>query len=115
MAEHVLFVGWNRPLAGREKVCSELFATALGFWASQKEQGNIESFEPVLLTVHGGDLNGFILVRGDRAKLDTVRSSDAFLDLMTQININAQGLGILGGWTGDGAAKQMARYQKALK
>ena len=29
----------------------------------------IESFEPVFLEPHGGDLTGFILIQGDAAKL----------------------------------------------
>jgi len=41
-------------------------------------EGEIESFEMVLLEPHGGELGGFILLRGDQdklARIRTVRSS----------------------------------------
>jgi hypothetical protein len=114
-ADTVLFIGWNRAVAGREKTCVELFGTTMKYWAKQKEAGNIESYEPVVLSAHGGDLNGFVLVRGEQAQLSKVRASEEFADLITQLNINAEGVGAIHGWTGEGVAKMMTRYQKNLK
>lgn len=113
-ADTVLFIGWNRAFLGREKACVELFGQAMAYFAMQQKDGAIESFEPVFLGVHGGDLNGCVLLRGAQAKLDTLKASDGFLDLMTTLNLNVQGLGVVGGWTGEGVAKQMGRLQKAL-
>ena len=41
--------------------------------------------EPILLGAHGGDLNGFILIKADEAKLDTVQHSEKFLELITKV------------------------------
>jgi hypothetical protein len=32
-ADNVLFIGWNRAIAGREKTALELFRSALGYFA----------------------------------------------------------------------------------
>lgn len=113
-ADTVLFIGWNRARPGQEKVCVELFAQSMAYFAKEQADGHIEGFEPVFLGAHGGQVNGFTLLRGEQSKIDKLRASDAFLDLMTKLNINVDGLSVLGGWTGDGVARQMARLQKAL-
>ena len=82
MADHALFIGWNRPIPGREGGAMEAFQSGLAYFAKKVEAGEIESFEPVVLAAHGGDMNGFILVRGDSDKLTKLRDSDEFLDMM---------------------------------
>ena len=114
-ADSVLFFGWNRPIPGREKTCIELFGTALKFYAAQREAKKIDSFEPIVLTAHGGDLNGFILIRGSEEQLSKLRTSDEFQDLVTQVNMHASGVGVVHGFTGDGVQKAMARYQRNVK
>ena len=48
--------------------------------------GRIESFEPVMLAAHGGDLNGFFLLKGEVEKLDEVRRDDTFRNLTIEAN-----------------------------
>ena len=45
----------------------------LGYYTKLQERGEIESFEAVLLEPHGGELGGFLLLRGEAEKLDRVR------------------------------------------
>jgi len=113
-ADTVLFFGWNRPLPGREKNCIELFQTAIKFYSVLAEARKIDSFEPVMLGAHGGDLNGFILIRGSREQLDKLHVSDEFQNLVTQVNVNASGVGVVYGWVGEGIKNAMARFQKNL-
>jgi hypothetical protein len=114
MADHVLFIGWNRPVAGREARAVELFHTLTHFLDRQRLAGHIESFEPVMLGVHGGDLNGFILIRGDKQKLGSLRASNEFIDIVTQCAMNIEGFGVIDGFTGDGVRVQMARYHSFI-
>jgi len=109
-ADYVLFIGWNRPIPGREKAALELFREAVAFYSEQKASGQITSFEPVILSVHGGDLNGFILVKGEEAKLDALQRSDKFQDLTTKVDLNVQGVGVIRGWSGESLASQVQRY-----
>jgi len=113
-ADSVLLIGWNRPVAGREKAALELFTYSMGYWNELKSCGQIASFEPVLLTTHGGDLNGFILIKGEQAKLDALRNTDKFLDLITKVAINVDGVGVIAGWSGESLMNQMQRYGNLL-
>jgi hypothetical protein len=109
-ADYVLFIGWNRAIPGREKVALELFREAVAFYSAQKASGQIASFDPVILSAHGGDLNGFILVKGEQAKLDALQHSDKFQDLTTKVALNVQGVGVIRGWSGESLGGVIERY-----
>ena len=72
MANSALFVGWNRSVAGREQQAMNLFMSVTEYYNQLQNAGKIESFEPVILANHGGDLNGFVLIRGDAAQFGTL-------------------------------------------
>jgi hypothetical protein len=74
--------------------------------------GTLESYEPVLLNAHGGDLNGFIVLRGEATKIDTLKRQDKFVDLMTQAAICLENFGVVEGVTGEGIKARMTRFNK---
>ena len=115
MADRVLFMGWTQPHIGRENEASELFSSMIAYFTKQQSLGNIEGFEPVLLQPHGGDMNGFFLVRGSHEKLSTLTNSDEYLTLQTRTAINVSGFGVIPGYCGDGVAKQMERWRNNIK
>ena len=100
MSNHCIFIGWNRPVIGREMAAVEMFNMFVGYLTKEQKSGNIDSFEPVMLSVHGGDLNGFMLVRGSQQKLDGLRASDTFLEMVTKCHYNVQGFGVINGFIG---------------
>ena len=109
------FIGWNRPIAGRETIAVELFNSIIGYLGKQQQAGIVESFEPVFLHAHGGDLNGFIIVRGDRVKLTQLVATDEWYELFTKVQVNVDGFGVIPTLHGDNIATQMTRYQRAIK
>ena len=115
MANYGLFVGWNRPFSGRESVAIELFNSFISFLGKQQQAGVVESFEPVFLHPHGGDLNGFVIVRGDRTKVTQLIATDEWYDLLTRITMNVDGVGVIPTFLGQDIATQMTRYQRAIK
>ena len=68
----------------------------------------------MLLGSHGGDLNGFILIKGEQDKLDDVQHSEKFIELLTKVGFNAEGLGIIRGWSGESMMNQVQRYTKVV-
>ncbi len=78
MSSNIIFFGWNRPIPGREKLSGAHFQEFAQYLGGLQQSGTIQSFEAVLLDPHGGDLNGFFLIRGEPAKLDAVMASDAW-------------------------------------
>ena len=78
MASAAIFVGWGSVIPGREAVANQVFNEAVHFFAELQQRGEIESFEPLALEPHGGDLAGCMVIRGDREKLSKMRFTEEF-------------------------------------
>jgi len=114
MSSNALFIGWNRAVPGREKASLEHFAEFISYLGGLKSAGKIEGFDPVMLNAHGGDMNGFVVVRGQPAKLGELQTSDEFETHVTRAVINMQGMGVIGAAVGDEIPSRMAKMQKYL-
>ena len=84
MANQIIFLGWNRIVEGREQQAMKLFEKFMEFCGKLQADDIIESFEPALLAAHGGDLNGFIILRGEADKLAKVRQDDTYIDAVIE-------------------------------
>lgn len=112
MANAVIFLGWNRPSVGREQQAMQVFQKSLEFYTKLQTEGRIESFEPVILSSHGGDLNGFILLRGDAEKLSEIRRDETFVDIVTEADYCVDGFGHVDGYIGKGLDDVITRWAK---
>jgi hypothetical protein len=95
MTNFGLFVGFGAAIDGRETQAARVFGEAMEYYARLQQQGDIESFEGVLLEAHGGDLNGFILLRGDPVKLGMVRASEEWARLIARAEFVVRGVGVV--------------------
>ena len=114
MADRVLFIGWNRPVVGREQQAMELFQKVVEFYGKLQADGRIESFEPVILAAHGGDLNGFFLLKGEAGKLAELREDDAFVQIVMEAGYCLNGFGVVPGYIGEGLTDVISRWSKLL-
>jgi hypothetical protein len=110
MADAGLFIGWGEVVRGRESEAVEVFNETLAYYTRLQEEGTIESFEPVFLEPHGGDLNGFILIRGDAEKLAALRVSDEFTQLSLRATLIVDGFGVVGADLAERLQRQMEYY-----
>lgn len=113
MGTNVVFVGWDRPSRGREQISTVLFQEFMQYLGGQQQAGAIQSFESVFLNLHGGDMNGFTLIRGDSGKLDALLSSEAWEMYMTRAGLTMDGFGVVRGVTGELLMRQMESYMRA--
>jgi hypothetical protein len=113
MPGDALFLGWGPPVRGRELKALDVFQETLGYYDSLQKDGRIESFEPVLIAPHGGELGGFILLRGSRSALDEIRSSEEFQRLVTRASAIVENIGVIDAYSGEALAQQMARFREA--
>lgn len=111
MPGDALFLGWGPVVRGRETKALEVFQETVAYYDSLRQAGKIESFEPMLLAPHGGELAGFILLRGDRASLDEVRSSEEFQRLTARASAIVDDLGVIDAYGDEALAKQMATFR----
>jgi hypothetical protein len=114
MADAGLFIGWGAPITGREAKGLEVLSEALAYYGRLQQEGAIESFETALLEPHGGDLQGFIILRGSEARLAELRVDDEFVRLSTRASLVVEGVGVIGASLGDGLEQAIGTYQQAV-
>ena len=114
MADRILFIGWNRPIVGREQQANQVFQKSMAFYGKLHADGRIDSFEPVLLAAHGGDLNGFVMLKGDAGKLAEIREDDAFIELVIEAGYCVEGFGVVPGYIGEGLTEVLSRWLKLI-
>jgi hypothetical protein len=114
MADSGLFIGFGNATRGRESQALELFNEFLGYCGRLQEEGEIESFEPVFLEPHGGDLAGFILIRGDAEKLAPIRVSEEFTQFSIRAGLCVERFGVVGADFAERLQRQMAYYTEQI-
>jgi hypothetical protein len=115
MADSGLFVGFGAPVRGRERQAIKVFNEVSEYYARLQQQGQIESFEPVLLEPHGGELDGFFLLRGDGDKLARIRGSEEFERLIVRGQLIVEDMGVTGAFLGERLMSQMTVYTKQVE
>ena len=113
MSEAALFVGWGQPVRGREKRSLDVFNDAATYYGERLQDGSIESFEPVLLNPHGGDLQGFFLIKGSAEGLSTMMASEEFQRLHVRAGMIVEDLGIIEAFTDDAVLRQLGYFGDA--
>src|SRR3974390_649419 len=101
MADSALFIGFGAPVRSRERQAIKVFNEGFEYYTRLQQEGEIESFEPVLLDPHGGELGGFFLLRGDKDKLARIRRSEEFERLTARAQLIVEDIGIVSGFLGE--------------
>ena len=114
MASSVILFGWNRSIPGREKVSAGHFDEFVKYLGGLQQKGEIQTFDIVFLDTHGGDLNGFFLIKAESAKLDTLVSTTDWITHITRASLHLEGSGVIRGVTGDEIMKRMAIWTNAI-
>jgi hypothetical protein len=113
MADDALFLGWGEVVRGREDKAVEIFNESIEYYAKLQQDGRIESFEPWFLSPHGGDLQGFVLLRGEREKLDEIARSPEFQSLQARVGLIVDRSGAVPAATGEVLGRLMGQFQEA--
>ena len=113
MADEALFIGWGDPVRGREAKALDVFNESLQYYGQLQQDGKIAGVDAWFLAPHGGDLSGFILLRGDREQLDEVRRSAEFELLLTRAGMIVDRVGVVNAYTGDALGRLVGQFQEA--
>ena len=85
------------------------------YYSRLQQEGEIDSFEPVLLQPHGGELGGFFLLRGDQDKLARIRSSEEFERLTVRAQLIVENLGIVDAALGGRLMSEMSVFGEQVE
>jgi hypothetical protein len=114
MGTGVMLFGWNRSIPGREKVSAAHFDEFVKYVGGLQQKGTIQAYDAVFLDTHGGDLNGFFLIKGESAKLDALARTTEWVTHITRASLHLEGSGVIRGVTGDELMKRMAIWTSAI-
>lgn len=114
MADGGLFIGWGAPIAGREAKGLEVFSEALEYYGRLQQEGRVQQFDVGLLEPHGGDLGGFVLLRGDREQMAQLHLDEEFERMTTRAALVVEGVGVVNVITGDDLQRAIGVYQQAI-
>jgi len=114
MADSGLFIGWGHVVRGREERALDIFNEALEFYGRLQQEGRIESFDVALLEPHGGDLSGFIMLRGSEQQMDQIRHDEEFMHQMQRADLIVDRLGLVTAYIGEGLQRQITSYREEL-
>ena len=115
MADAGLFLRWGPPIRGRERKGFEFFAETLEYYRGLQENRRIESFETVLLDAHGGDMRGFVLLRGERRELAALRVEDEFVRTVLRAGLILEGVGVISAHLSDGIGRYLGLFQSQVE
>ena len=114
MADAGIFIGWGQVVRNREQRALEVFNDSMQYYASLEQDGKIESWEVALLEPHGGDLAGFVLLRGSEDQMNAVRGDEEFGRRTARADLIVENLGVVSAALGQGLADGMAIYQEEI-
>jgi hypothetical protein len=114
MSTNVVLFAWNRSIPGRERISAEHFQEFVKYVTGLKQSGAIASFETVFLDAHGGDMNGFFLIRAESPKLDALLASPEWVTHMLRATLHLEGVGHVRGVAGDAVMARMDLWTKTI-
>ena len=115
MADAALFIGWGQVVRGREKRAVQVFNESVEYWGGLQGDGKIEDFEVALLEPHGGDLQGFALLRGSEEQVGALRADEEFQRRVLRADQIIESQGVINALIGEGLARGMAQYQGEIE
>ena len=110
MAAGALFVGWGPAVTGREQKALQVFNEAVAYYGRLQQAGTISGFEPFLLQPHGGDLGGFLLLRGDLEALARLLVEEEFVRLNGRAQLVVTNFGVVLAHTGEDLQRLFAEF-----
>jgi len=114
MDRNTIIFAWNRSIPGREQVSGQHFEEFVAYLDAQSQNGAIQGYDVVFLDNHGGDLNGFFLIRGDSVSLDALMASADWTVHMTRAALHLEGSGAVRGVSGDQVMKRMELWSQHI-
>jgi hypothetical protein len=101
MTDTALFIGWGRTIPGREHHALKLYEETIELLDAAVKAGEIDGYEPVLLEPHGGELEGFILVKGSVEKLAAFQAREDAERLRIEASAFKTDFGVVFATTGE--------------
>jgi hypothetical protein len=110
MAEAALCTVWGAPIPGREKQALYVFNETMQYWAGLQLEGKIERFDVTVLAPTGGEVAGFLVVRGTAEQIDSLRRTKEYQQQVASVQLVASHLSVVDAYVDEGLAEIIDQY-----
>lgn len=100
MIKGALFVKWGAIIPGREETALKVLNEAMQYLLKLKQKDIIDTFDTVMLEPYGGNLSGFVLVKGEKDTIARLRVSDEFTQLIARVQFVHSHVDVVYAYTG---------------
>jgi hypothetical protein len=114
VASNMVLFGWKRSLPGREQMSATHFQDFVAYLEGLQQSGAIGSWDSAFLNAHGGDLNGFFLIRGDPDQISSLIASDEWVNHMLRAGLHLDQPGAVTGAIGDLVNQRFAMWSSMI-
>ncbi|MCB9761280.1 MAG: hypothetical protein H6739_15670 [Alphaproteobacteria bacterium] len=112
MNDSGIFMGWTRTAPGEGAKAMQLYKHLDTYLRTLHAEGRIDRYDMVILGPNGGGVGGFVLIKGNREKLDTLRSSPEFREITVRGNTSLLGFSVVRAHFGDEVRQILGAYQR---
>jgi hypothetical protein len=115
MAEAALCIVWGAPIPGREKQALDVYNETAEYWAGLQLEGKIERFDVTVLAPSGGEVAGFLVVRGTAEQIDSIRRSKEYQQQLARVQLVASHLSVADAYVDEGLVQIISQYQEVIR
>jgi len=112
MANGALYVSWGELIPGREETGSAVLNSAMAFLGRLQAEGRISAADAIVLEPTGGTTLGFVLVKGDRNTLASLRVAPEFLEIIIGIQLVHRNVAVAWAHTGPELGQVLGLWTK---
>ena len=105
-----LLLRWKRHVFGEEAGALQLFRDLQSYLERQRADGQLESYELYLAEPHAGDMNRLVIMKGDLFRLEEIKQTEEWKDLMRRCEWLLEEFGVIGAIYGEEVRTETARF-----
>ena len=114
MNSNCLMFSWKKSVPGREKIGAAHFNEFVGYLTQLQKNGDVDTFEPVLLAPNGEGTTGFFLIRGSGEKLAQVMSTPEWHTHVMRAMMHLESPCLAQGVCGSGVSNRMELWTSLI-
>lgn len=114
MSSNCLMFSWKKSVPGREKISAVHFNEFIGYLTELKKKGEVDEFEPVLLSPNGEGPMGFFLIRGSGEKLAQVTGTPEWQAHVMRATMHLENSSLVHGVCGDAVSNRMELWNSLI-
>ena len=114
MSSNCIMFSWKKSVPGREKIGAAHFNEFIGYLTQLQKRGDVETFEPVLLSPNGEGPMGFFLIRGSGEKLAQISATPEWQAHVMRATMHLESPSLVHGVCGNGVSNRMELWTSLI-